>query len=151
MKKFSFRLERLLHLKQGAEDQQAKKLVNSMQSAEEVRARAENSAGRKEEAEKQMGDIRTGGIPAGVLHAAELALRAVRGKSDSDARDYRTAKANVVGEEARFHEARKERRSLERLREKHHHAWSSELKRYEQAETDAIAARTKPRLDGGKT
>jgi len=144
MKKFSFRLERLLHLKQSAEDQRAKQLANSMQAAAAVEERAAESARRKGQGEKQVSDIRSAGLPAGVLQIAEMALRAVRGKSDHDARDYRTAQAHVAGEEARFHEARKERLSLERLREKQEDTWLQDARRYEQTEIDEIAARMKP-------
>lgn len=143
MKRFSFRLQRLLHLKADAEQRQVKKLADAIRHADDVQARVNESDTRRAIAEDQIGRLRQESTPAGMLTAAEAALRAVRGKSNEDLRTLGVAKSKVVNEQGSLDTARRERKSLERLREKQYASWAYDVNRREQEQIDEVAARMK--------
>ncbi len=149
MRRFSFRLDKLLRLKREAEDELARRLAEVVRLAESKRIQASESETRKWDAEQQMVRLRNQPAPAGALSAAERALRAVRGRAESDGRDHDAAFSEVERERGRFQTAQQERKSLERLREKQHAEWVAEMQRLEQAEIDDIASRMKRSAMGG--
>jgi len=143
VKRFTFRLDKLLRLKREAEDELAQRLSEVLRAAELKKKQANESATRRCDAEQQMARLRTEPRPAGAVSAAERALRAVRGRADSDVREHRAAASEVERERRRFHVAQQERKSLARLREKQYAEWVVEMGRLEQAEVDEIASRMK--------
>ncbi len=149
MRRFSFRLDKLLRLKREAEDELAQRLAEVVRVAESKRIQASESETRKWDAEQQMVRLRSEPARAGALSAAERALRAVRGRAETDVRDHHTAFSEVERERGRFQTAQQERKSLERLREKQHAEWVVEMQRLEQAEIDEVAARMKRSFSGG--
>jgi flagellar export protein FliJ len=141
MKRFSFRLSRLLNVKHGLEQLEAKKLTEASETADQRLRAAEESNARKRAAEDQMTRVRQEPMAAGVMHVMERALRAVRGRAQADGRDYQSAIAEVETQRGRYLEARRERHALERLRDKQRRVWEQEVSSMEQKEMDGTASR----------
>ncbi|MEP6571541.1 MAG: hypothetical protein ABJD11_02565 [Gemmatimonadota bacterium] len=146
MKRFVFRLDRLLQLRTAAERERARSLVASMRQEEEQRrvyqASAERLAGVTEQLRSTPKPLRT----AGTLSNLELTLKAAR--VDIQAAEVAHGESlNRVEEEIRtFEEARVARRAIERLKEQRRATWHVESSREDQHDCDEVASRRPSRL-----
>jgi len=141
MKKFRFRLDRVLSLRERAEQERAQQMAIARASEESERERLAHAR----DALARAGDAATPSpgtaIRAGALRNARLSVDAARGALDSCHDAHRRAIEHMVREEVRFGEARRDRRVLERLKERRLADWREDVDGAEQGAIDEIAQR----------
>ncbi|MGE0441765.1 MAG: flagellar export protein FliJ [Gemmatimonadales bacterium] len=143
MKNFSFRLERLLRLREEAEQRQAMALGEA--------TRAEVSADQLcEEREDHLRGVHDRVTPvagqltsAGMLRTLQLASAAAAGQVEAAEQAREAARAQADQERDRLIAAQRDRKTLERLREHQKAAWQGAVARHEQQTMDEIAGRTR--------
>jgi len=139
MKPFIFRLERVLQLRSKLEQQRAQALAQAVRDEQERRAALDEAAARLDRCGEQIAGTGSGGATtAGALRNLGLTVQAavhqVRAAEDS----LESAVDSVQTEQERFGQARRERRVVERLRERRRTAWGAEAAREEQRELDGM-------------
>jgi flagellar FliJ protein len=145
---FRFRLERLLRLRERAERQQAQALGAALRTEQEQRAALDEARTRLERIGEQLEQSAAGTQTAGTLRVLRLTVNAAAEDIEHAEARHEDASAQVEQEQTRFREARKERRVVERLRERRVSAWRTDEARQEQKDTDDVAQR---RRRGGET
>jgi flagellar export protein FliJ len=151
VKRFVFRLQRLLQLRTDTERERARAL-GLARLLEAARREALDHAQRDfERAGEQAGGEPGSVFRAGELRNLALAVEAAAGRVDEADASHRAAEAEVSEEMERFGLARRERRVLERLREHREQHWVEERGREEQKDIDEVAGRRRPPLEGGRT
>jgi flagellar FliJ protein len=147
MKPFTFRLERILALRARAERERARDLGEALRDEEARRTALREAVARLrrcgEQAQATAGEVTT----AGALHAIGLTVKAVADDLEAAADSHRAAEAALTAETERFGEARRDRRVVERLRERREAAWDLDAARHEQKECDNLAQRRPGRED----
>ncbi len=138
MKRFEFRLERLLQLRASAERQQARMLSESLQTEEHKRRALEEVVARHEEAQRQL--ERHGKTLAGTLVNLVWTVDAFATQEQVAGEELRNATRQAGVERERFRQAHQARRVLERLRERRRVGWEIAGMREEQAMMDEVAA-----------
>jgi flagellar biosynthesis chaperone FliJ len=141
MKRFSFRLERVLQLRRAAEQEQARALTEARRQEEERRRAAEESAARFALTVRQLSGTPTDLRTAGTLSNLMLTLEVAEAAAAAASALHREAVTQVDVELAGFDQARQARRAIERLREHRHSDWQQEVSRAEQQEIDEVASR----------
>lgn len=139
MKRFAFRLARLLDLREAEEKEQARLLGAALREEEARRIEVEASDARLAEAREQYASTPRDLSQAGTLRNLELTIEALAVENAELATRHEEALARVVAGRQAFEQARVARRVLERLREHRKEAWGAELSRYEQALSDEAA------------
>ena len=141
MKRFVFRLERLLRIRRGEEDREVRRLAEAMAAESDLVAETERRAQERRRAEGQIGNLRTEDGTAGTLLLQELALRGRRRHEALSRAELQQQREQVEIRRKQFLEVRSRRMSLEKLRQRRRDAWETELTRADQRENDEIAAR----------
>lgn len=139
MSGFWFRLERLLHLRSQLERLRAQELGDALREEEARREAADRALASLARTQSQLGREETGppaAVPAGTLRVLSLTLRAAAQELEARKKDHEASEAAVRESEAELGKARQERDVLKRLRERSHDAWSRDVTRAEQKETD---------------
>ncbi len=149
MKRFQFRLERVLQLRLAAERERARALGEAQMREGEARALMETCDGALRLAVAQLAGEPAGFDTAGARACLRLAVEAARQRAEEAARAHRDTVARLEQELAQYEAARQARRALEKLREKRHDQWEEELLRHEQETLDEVALRM--RGAGGRT
>ena len=147
MKRFSFRLERVLQLRRAAEQEQARVLADARREEEERRRLAEESATRFALTVRQLSATPTDLRTAGTLSNLMLTLEVAEAVAAAASALHQEALIKVETELDGFDRARQARRAIERLREHRQTDWQQEMSRVEQHEIDEVAARL-PRTSG---
>lgn len=151
MKRFSFRLERVLQLREAAEREQARALADAVRAEEEHRARVLEAEARLSEARTQFRQTPRELSQAGTLQNLELAIEALALQQRDLAGNHEEALARLEAERHQFEQARMARRVIERLREQRREAWGEELSRHEQALSDEVGLqRSQPDARGAQ-
>jgi flagellar export protein FliJ len=132
------RLERLLHLRSAAEREQARELADAIQAEERRRQGSQEASARLERCGQQLlsaaGDVQSAGT---LRHLGQAVRTAARDARQAEASH--TASTEVLrSEQEKFSEARKERRVVERYRERRQELWDLEAARSEQKRMDEI-------------
>lgn len=96
----------------------------------------------------QITEAVTGTTPAGTLRNLGLTVAAAVDQLEAAEDSLRNAEETLQEEQEKFSEARKDRRVIERLRERRHEDWSVEASRTEQRVIDSIAQQR--RVTGGR-
>ncbi len=142
MSRFQFRLDRVLRLRAAAEEQEAVTMSRATVHEAERREASERSAAKLDEMNGQIADATAGQpLAAGLYGVYGVAAEVARQVVENDVRALEAAEAARLDALARYHEARTERRTLERLRERAAENWTSEEKQREQGTLDEIAIR----------
>lgn len=141
MNAFVFRLERLLDLRRKAERERAKALGDAVRAEETRRQDLENAELELDRAGEQATGAVGGVTTAGTLSNLRLAVRAAADRLEEVAESHREAEQGRDQEQERFGAARKDRRVVERLREKREETWKREVDRSEQSDIDEVARR----------
>jgi flagellar export protein FliJ len=141
MKRFVFRLERLLQLRRSMEREQARRLGETQRTQEEHRRQVELCAARVSQAQSQVHAAPPECRTAGTLTNLGLVLDAARAALTAADTAHRQASARVEAERTRYEEARQACRTVERLREQRHADWQTQLSRDDQHTIDEIALR----------
>jgi flagellar protein FliJ len=147
MKRFTFRLERLLQLREAAEKDQARQLGDALREEARRREAVAQSHERLAEARRQFAETPGEMTRAGTLRNLELAINALAGQARSMEATHEQSLERVEAERHQYEQARVARRVLERLREHRKEAWGVEMSRKEQSVTDEAASR---RTSGGQ-
>jgi flagellar FliJ protein len=146
MKRFTFRLERLLHLREAAEKERARQLGDAIRDEEQRRADLQASQDRLAEAREQRASMPPELSQAGTLTNLELSIDRLAGETRSLEDNHGESVARVEAERTRFEQARVARRVIERLREHRREAWGVEANRQDQSVNDEAGQRA----HGGK-
>lgn len=140
MKRFTFRLERLLQLRESAEQERARILGVALRDEEQAKVSADEGQARLEEARDQYGRIARAPAAAGLLRNLELTVEQLTHQSALLNEAHAKSVERVDVERAQFEEARMAKRVIERLKEQRREAWIQELARYEQSLSDETAS-----------
>ncbi|MBK8005960.1 MAG: flagellar export protein FliJ [Gemmatimonadetes bacterium] len=148
MKRFTFRLERLLQLREAAEQERARELASARHEEEARRNDAEEAARRLEEARRQAAESHAGYMQAGTLRNLELSIGALTVQRQAAAQQHEQSLERLEAERQQYEAARRDRRVIERLREQRHAAWGEEYNRWEQGVLDETASTRSSRASG---
>ena len=143
MKAFSFRLDRLLRLKADAEQQQARVMGNAAREEAVLEQLCVDQAGYVADVGVRASPRAGQPTSAGVLRALHLTTLAARNQLADAERARMEARTLADTERARLSEARRERRTLERLKENQKAAWGQDLVRDERKTMDEVASRAR--------
>lgn len=149
MTPFRFRLDRLLDLRTAVDREQARSLSDALHREAEQRRLTDESQARLEHASTRVAAQSACGdaLHAGVLQAYALTVRAASARADADRRALSAAEQARADEQDKLSVTRRERRTLERLKEHAREAWRMEAGRAEQKIMDEVALR-RPGLGG---
>jgi flagellar export protein FliJ len=139
MKRFVFRLERLLQLRESAERERARDLGAALRSEADCRAEAVAGEARLAGARVQLAATSRGVAHAGTLQNLDLAIDALARESKALADQHERSLEKLDVERRQFEQARMAKRVLERLREQRRGAWNEAYRRWDQAQTDESA------------
>lgn len=141
MKRFSFRLERLLEFRHSMEREGARRLGEAQRAQEEQRRRVEECAARVADAQAQLAAAPPHCRTAGTLTNLTLLLDAARAAHTYAIAAHREAMTRVDAERVKYEEARQARRTIERLRDRRFEDWQQAVVREDQQVIDEIALR----------
>lgn len=139
MSRFPFRLDRLLDLRARKERQQAEVLGRALREQVARREALEQAQERLGEAREQAAPGPGRVSPAGTLHNLGLTVAAAVDQRDVAAASQVEAEATLAAERERYEATQRDRRVIERLREKRFEDWTREEGRKEQQELDGLA------------
>lgn len=141
MKRFTYRLEKLLNIRASQELEQARNLGVALRLEEAERLRSEEIKVQCDVARRQVEEKPAGSLRAGTLvHLGRTVGQFVERAEAAEA-SLRDVHLKLGLERDKYAEARKDRRVLERLKERRQDEWLGESSRSEQAAIDEIAAR----------
>ena len=140
MKRFSFRLDRVMQLRLSAERAQAARLAEAREIEASRRRIVEATEARLAEATEQV-TMPRGAATAGTLANLRFALEQARTRALAAATDHAESATRLAQEQAAFEEARQARRALERVKEERYRSWEQEMGRKEQQQVDEVALR----------
>ena len=138
MKPFRFALERLLKLRGIREREQARTLGDALRGERDQRALLQRADAGLARAGEQVDGAGSGPQPAGAVRNLRLPLQAAALAADQAARSHQESVESVAREQARFGAARRDKRVLEKLRERRRAGWTADRSREEQRETDGL-------------
>lgn len=144
MKAFSFRLDRVLRLREQAEQRQAARLAAAAREQAELDGLCRDQASYVETVGDRVTPKPGAAASAGWLRALGLTAAAASRQLEEAEQSRETARRQADLERDRLANARVERKTLERLRERQHEAWRQAADRVEQAAIDEVAARRRP-------
>jgi len=148
MKKFRFRLDKVLQLRARLEREQAGVLGRALHDEETRRKALEEACAHLDRCGEQISERTNGIVEAGTLRNLGLAVKAAAGGVQDAEDEHRAAEVSVQEEQEKFSLARMERRIVERLKERRREAWNVEATREEQRECDGVAAQRHTREQG---
>lgn len=141
MKRFSFRLERLLQLRERAERTQAAELGAAMRAEEDQRAALERAREALERAAER-GSAEP--FTVGTMRTRELAREAMSQRVEVEQEALDLATGRRAEEQSLWQDRRRDRRSVEKLKEKRFDAWREDASRDEQKTIDGLAQNRRP-------
>ena len=140
MKRFNFRLERIRELRERAARERAAVLGAAMHVERQQQHVLDQARLEYERAGTQAAEaLEAAPVHAGVLRNIDLARAVAALRVDAASESLREASEQVDEEQARYGEARRDLRVVEKLKEKRFEAWRDEGAREEQKETDGVA------------
>lgn len=139
MKRFAFRLERLLRLRAREESDKARRLGQALSREEEARRAREAAADHLDRCSMQAGAAEGTVATAGVLRNLGMAVDAAVRLARQAAESHMETEEAVREVQEEYVEARREKRVIERLREREGKDWEEEHSREEQKDFDEIA------------
>lgn len=149
MKRFTFRLERLLQLREASEKERARELAQASREEEMRRAAVVESEARLLEARAQFQSTPRELSQAGTLQNLELAMESLSANVRQLSETHEQSLERVQAERQQFDQARMARRVIERLREHRRLAWGEEFARHEQRISDETAVQRSQPREGG--
>ena len=142
MKRFTYRLEKLLNIRESQELEQARALGVALKLEESERRRSEEIKERTDAARRQLDTGPRRALRAGTIMHLGKTVGQFTERTQAAEAAHQEACSKLNQERDRYAEARKDRRVLERLKERRHGEWQSDISRAEQTAIDEIAART---------
>jgi flagellar export protein FliJ len=147
MKGFSFRLDRILRLRESAEQRQAAAYGQAARTETELDQLCEEQADYVRKIGDRLAQTPGQQTNAGLLRVLNLTAAAAAQQLDQAQQHLDQAREAATTELDRLAQARVERKSLERIRVNRHAAWKEAAGREEQKDSDEVAARTRGRQD----
>jgi flagellar export protein FliJ len=147
MKGFSFRLDRILRLRENAEQRQAVAYGEAARTETELDRLCEAQADYLRRIGDRLAQTPGQQTNAGLLQVLSLTASAAAQQLDQAKEHLDEARTVASTELDRLAQARVERKSLERIRVHRHAAWKEAAGREEQKESDEVAARTRSKQD----
>ncbi len=144
MKRFAFRLERLLQLRERAERTQAAELGAAMREEESQRQTLEQAEAALERATVHGASAAQEPRTAGTLQSIEYAKQAMAVRVAAEAEALDAASEKREAEQLTWQDRRRERRTVEKLKEKRLDTWREDLSRDEQKTIDDLAQNRRP-------
>jgi len=144
MKRFAFRLERLLQLRERAERTQAAELGAAMRAEETQRQSLELAEEALERAAGQGAHAANEPLTAGTLQSMEIAKQAMATRVEAEAEALTAATEKRGVEQAVWQDKRRDRRAVEKLKEKRLETWREDVSRDEQKTIDGLAQNRRP-------
>jgi flagellar export protein FliJ len=141
MKRFTFRLQRLLELRSAVERDQARSLAEARQAEAERLRHLRASQERLDSAAGQRISGPLDQATAGSLVNRDLALNRLAAEAAVADAEHTKSAAAAEQEQVKYSEAATARRAVEKLREQRLAAWNEEANRVDQHETDETAIR----------
>jgi flagellar export protein FliJ len=141
MRHFTFRLDRILRLREEAEQRQARRMGEAAREEAELDRLCGDHARHLERVSQRLAQQPGHVINAGLLRARALTATAAAQQLEDAERERAQAREVADAERERLTKARVDRRSLERIREQRLGAWRKEADRDEQKANDEIANR----------
>ncbi len=139
MTRFAFRLDRLLGLRHALEREQAVDLQIARRREDAERESLDHLRLRYEELQRETHRLASTETLAGMIRNYGLVLDAALQSAEVQQEQVREAERIRQEKQVSFDAARVDRRSLERLRETAHEAWTAEDRRLEQRSLDESA------------
>jgi flagellar export protein FliJ len=139
LKRFAFRLERVLELRQAAEKERARELAQALNEEEAGREALRQGVARLAEARTQLSGTTGAGPRAGTLRNLELSVIVLSRQAEELQASHERCLERLEAERQHYEQSRRDRRVLERLREQRREAWAGEYQRWEQAISDETA------------
>lgn len=149
MKRFAFRLERLLQLREIAEREEARALATAMREEEARRAAVRESETRLALARQQFATTPRELAQAGTLRNLGLTIAALAEETNALGQEHEASLERVEVVRHEFEKARMARRIIERLKEHRQLAWSTDVSRLEQSQLDETAIQRAQARAGG--
>lgn len=143
MTRFAFRLDRILGLRQALERERASDLQVALRREDAERESLETLRLRYEELQHETTRLASTQTVAGMIRNYGLVLDAALRSAKAQEEHVLEAERVRLEKQVSFDAARGDRRSLERLRDTAHEAWTVEDRRLEQRSLDE-AARHRP-------
>lgn len=150
MKRFAFRLERLLGLRAATEREEARVFGAKARAAEDAGRCAAAGSALEREAARQAASARGIPTPAGAIANLGIAVDLAATERARSATAQVEAEAEREGARLNYQTARIERRVLERLKEVRHADWNVEASREDRRAMDEVALRSRPNLEGNR-
>jgi flagellar export protein FliJ len=147
MKGFSFRLDRILRLRESAEQRQAIVYGEAARTETELDRLCEEQADYLRRIGDRLAPAPGQQTNAGLLQVLNLTAAAAAQQLDQAQRHLDQAREAATAELDRLAQARVERKSLERIRGHRHAAWKEAVGREEQKDSDEVAARSRSRTE----
>ncbi len=141
MKQFTFRLERLLQLREAAEKDRARQLGDALRDEETRRQELIAGQERLAEAQTQYSERPREMSQAGMLRNLDLTLEALANQARTLEADHLKSLDRVNQERTLYEQARMAKRAIQRLREHRKEAWGVEVNRHEQSINDEAGQR----------
>ncbi|MGE0351726.1 MAG: flagellar export protein FliJ [Gemmatimonadales bacterium] len=138
MKHFTFRLDRVLALRERLEQERARELAHAVRDELARRHAVEEASERLDRCCGIIARLAEDGVTAGVLRTLGLARDAAATHVDAARAEHASAVSAVEDGQSQFVAARQDRRSVERLREIRHAEWFLQVARHEQSQIDEI-------------
>lgn len=144
MKRFAFRLERLLQLRERAERTQAAELGAAMREEEARRQTLEQAEAALARATEQGASAAQEPLTAGTLQSMEYAKQAMAVRVAAEAEALAAASEKREVEQLSWQDRRRDRRTVEKLKEKRLDTWREDMSRDEQKTIDDLAQNRRP-------
>ena len=140
MKRSLPRLERLLKLRQQEETVTARELGRAIQDEDEARRARDEASSRVERCAEQVDSSAKERVTsAGVLRNLDLSVRAANAEAEEAEKNHRSTEEKVAAAQDEYSEDRKERRVMERLRDRVRKEKTTDEARREQKESDGLS------------
>jgi len=140
MRAFAFSLERLLELRRHQQNEEARKLAEARRTAEAARRAEADLREVIAHSRKLLGHAHGDGTTAGQLHNLSFVVDRLQRKARSAAKRRREAEEALEDQERLLLQAVRERRCLDRLKERSRESWEEALRRRDRKELDELAA-----------
>lgn len=139
MKRFTFRLDRLLNLRRQVETDKARALAQARRREEAARQTSEEASAHLERCQEQLPGSAAEVSAAGTLHNLGLAVQTAAVEAAVADDNHRSAEDQVHVVQEAFGTARQERLMVEKLRDKRHEDWATDAKHEERKEYDGLS------------
>jgi flagellar FliJ protein len=136
---FSFRLQRILELREKAEQAKAQALVSAQNAADTARSTRDSLATLHEESRSAIAQAQTAEPRIGHLQQLGYALQSLDARLESASEEVDVADGAVANARELLEAAARDRRALDRLKDRHAEQWRNDETQKDRLHMDEIA------------